>query len=109
MCCHSYKPYTTVFTRIFIVYQTNHEGKSCVSIVRYNFYLAKEYHKERIWIMWLVFVDYFSIQTVATSGYYGIESFTLDTELKTRLFLVAWVLNNSVVLSSLVICAEAHY
>ncbi len=40
----------------------------CESIVRYNYYY--EYHKENV----TRFILFFSIRTVAGSGYYGIES-----------------------------------
>ncbi len=51
----------------------------CESIVRYSYYLAKEYHKENIYLnnvncfVCLLFVC-FSIQTVVASCYYGIKA-----------------------------------
>ncbi len=54
--------------------------------MRYNYYLAKENHKENnvyFLLLWL-----FSIETVVGSGYYGIESpFLYMRNLKTHRFL----------------------
>ncbi len=62
----------------------------CESIERYSYYLAKECHKENFLITGLFFVAYYSIQTVAGSGHYGIESpLPYIRNFKTRLFLVA--------------------
>ncbi len=52
--CHSHKPYAAAFTWKFIVHYSNYEGKSCVGmsscvkILCYSYYLAKEYHKEKV-------------------------------------------------------------
>ncbi len=52
--CHSYKPYETILenslctrltTKISLLYRY---VQLCESIVHYNHYLAKEYHKENL-------------------------------------------------------------
>ncbi len=60
--------------------------------------------------MWLVLFC-FSIQTVAGSGYYDIETpLPYIRNLKTWSFLVAWVLEvKSIIWGSLAICAQAHH
>ncbi len=64
-------------------------------------------------ITWLVICCFFSIQTVAGSGYYGIECLYFTYVIKKLdFFLAVWVLEVktiSIVLGSLAICAKVHH